>query len=79
MAARPACPDGTNERGLAKTKQPVDAGKNTIRIAKQAASWFEPALACLLTMRVRSYCALRAFATCSAVTKGAALPQELRM
>ena len=42
------------------------------------ASWFETALARLLTMRVGSYF-FRAFATCSAVTIGAALPKELRM
>jgi hypothetical protein len=41
------------------------------------ASWFETRFA-LLTMRVGSYF-FRAFATCSVVTIGAALPKELRM
>ena len=42
------------------------------------ASWFETALARLLTMRDDDYCFL-AFATWSAVTIGAELPKELRM
>ena len=46
--------------------------------ASTGASWFETPLARLLTMRV-CYFVRRAFATSSAVTSGAALPQALRI